>query len=379
MENTLSEINLSDIKNDVRKNLSLAQKEQQNQSLFTVKTANDWIEEAKQNPIPNMLFSEFWFENEVCILFADTNLGKSILAVQIANSISKGSAIKGFKLSANAQKVAYLDFELSAKQFEARYSDNFANHYTFSDNFARANINPNTDIPTNTSFDDFLYESIERIIIEVDVKILIIDNITYLRSDMEKAKDALPLMKHLQKLKNRYNLSILVLAHTPKRDMSKPITINDIQGSKMLINFTDSAFAIGRSYKDSSIRYIKQIKQRNTEELYGYDNVVLCQINKDTNFLCFDFLDFAEEREHLRVNYTNEISELETEIIELATNKPQMSIRAMAKQLTTNHTKVRRVLKKNGINKLSEKEVEQVEQECSSVPRAEKHIQLSIN
>ncbi len=368
MKTTLSEINLSDIKNDVRKNLSLAQKEQENQSLFTVKTANDWIEEAKQNPIPNMLFSEFWFENEVCILFADTNLGKSILAVQIANSISKGSAIKGFKISANAQKVAYLDFELSAKQFEARYSEGFTNHYVFSDNFIRANINPNTDIPKKISFDDYLYASIEKMITDFGLKILIVDNITYLRSDMEKAKDALPLMKNLQKMKNKYDLSILVLAHTPKRDMSKPITINDIQGSKMLINFTDSAFAIGKSYKDSSIRYIKQIKQRNTEELYGYDNVILCQILKESNFLSFDFFDFAEEREHLRINYDNETSELETGIIELAKQKPQMSIRGIAKQLITNHSKVGRVLRKHGIIKTVE-QVEQVEQKCSTVPK----------
>ncbi len=368
METTLSKIDFSDIKNDVRKNLLLAEKQQENRSLFTVKTANDWIEEAKQSPIPNMLFSEFWFENEVCILFADTNLGKSILAVQIANSISKGVAIGGFKLSANEQKVAYLDFELSAKQFEARYSEDFMNHYVFSDNLIRANINPNTDIPKNISFDDFLYESIERIITDVDVKILIIDNITYLRSDMEKAKDALPLMKHLQMLKNKYGLSILVLAHTPKRDMSKPISINDIQGSKMLINFTDSAFAIGKSYKDASIRYIKQIKQRNTEELYGYDNVILCQILKEKNFLSFEFFDFAEEREHLRTNNDNEMSDMEAGIIELAKQNPELSNRAIAKQLITNHTKVSRVLKKHGIKNVVE-QVEQVEQECSTIAK----------
>jgi RecA-family ATPase len=62
----------------------------ESKGLFTVKTASRWIEQAKTRPIPQMLFSEFWFEGELCILFADTNLGKSILAVQIGNSISKG-------------------------------------------------------------------------------------------------------------------------------------------------------------------------------------------------------------------------------------------------------------------------------------------------
>mgnify|MGYP000846718966 CR=1 FL=1 len=77
---------------------------------------------------------------------------------------------------------------------------------------------------------------------KTDAKIVVIDNTTYLKNETEKAKDALPLMKHLKTLKTRYNLSLLVLAHTPKRDLSKPLTRNDLHGSKMLINFTDNAF-----------------------------------------------------------------------------------------------------------------------------------------
>ena len=78
--------------------------------LFIVQSANDWIEQAKARPIPKMLFSEFWHEGEVSILFADTNLGKSILAVQIADSISQGKPIPGFKFEAQTQKVLYFDF-----------------------------------------------------------------------------------------------------------------------------------------------------------------------------------------------------------------------------------------------------------------------------
>jgi RecA-family ATPase len=88
-----------------------------NTGLFTTQSANSWIEQAKSRPIPKMLFSEFWYEREVCILFSDTNLGKSILAVQIANSISKGIPINGFKLEASKQSVLYFDFELTEKQF----------------------------------------------------------------------------------------------------------------------------------------------------------------------------------------------------------------------------------------------------------------------
>jgi RecA-family ATPase len=234
---------------------------QQNNSniLFSAMPANKWIERAKNRPIPKMLFGKLWFENELCILFADTNLGKSILAVQIGNSISNGEAIKGFELEADRQSVLYFDFELSDKQFEARYSNNFINHYSFDNNFIRAEINPNSEIPTGIDFETYLNNSLERVVSDTGAKVLIIDNITYLRTCTETAKEALPLMKHLKALKAKYNLSVLVLAHTPKRDLSKPITRNDLQGSKMLINFCDSSFAIGESFTDKHLRYIKQI------------------------------------------------------------------------------------------------------------------------
>jgi len=283
---------------------------QQNESskykgLFTVLPANEWIEQAKNSPIPKMLFGQLWFENELCILFADTNLGKSILAVQIGSSISKGEAVNGFALEAIKQQVLYFDFELSQKQFEVRYSEKInnelVNHYSFDINFMRSEINPDSDMPFEIDFETYLNQSLERTVSETGAKILIIDNLTYLKNGTETAKDALPLMKHLKMLKSKYNLSILVLAHTPKRDLSKPITRNDLQGSKMLINFCDSSFAIGESFSDKHLRYIKQIKQRNCELVYDADNVAVCEIAKPSNFLQFEFVGYGTEREHLKV------------------------------------------------------------------------------
>jgi RecA-family ATPase len=276
------------------------QKASENFGLFDVKNGNEWIEQAKGRPVPKMLFSEFWHENELCILFADTNLGKSILAVQIADSISKGEAIQGFKLEAEAQQVLYFDFELSDKQFENRYSENFENHYQWQGNFLRVEINPNAELPEHQPFEDYLNESLEKTIIQTGAKILIIDNLTYLKNETEKAKDALPLMKHLKALKSKYRLSILALAHTPKRDLTKPITRNDLSGSKMLINFIDSSFCLGESHSDKHLRYIKQIKERHTEKIYDSENVIVCQVHKPFNFLQFEFVGFGTEREHLK-------------------------------------------------------------------------------
>jgi len=316
-----------------------------NSECLIIKSANDWIDDAKKRAIPKMLFSEFWFENELCILFSDTNLGKSILAVQICDSISKGRSIYGFKLELEPRKVLYFDFELSDKQFEKRYSNNFNDHYQFNNNLLRAEINSEQVLPENfKNFDEFLCDSIEKLVISLNVKILVIDNITFLRNDTEKAKDALHLMKLLNSLKKKYSLSILVLAHTPKRDATKPITKNDVSGSKMLMNFCDSSFAIGESFQQSGLRYLKQIKQRNTEHIFDANNVVLCNIENKHNFLKFNFQGFDTEYEHLKVVTQLPNEERTQKVIELKSKG--LSNVEIGNELRVSEGTVRYILKK---------------------------------
>ncbi len=160
-------------------------------SLFVRKSANDWIAQAKLKPIPKMLFDEFWFENEVCIFFGDTGKGKTILAVQIADAISRNEAINNFKLEAEKQKILYFDFELSEKQFEKRYSteqaDIYTNHFLFDENFQRIEINRFCETPKRfTDFESYLFFSLEYEIVASDAKVLIVDIIKCFKSITER-------------------------------------------------------------------------------------------------------------------------------------------------------------------------------------------------
>lgn len=344
----LIDLKFNDFKEEADSLISKTTYDDESKGILIVKTAARWIEQAKTRPIPKMLFGSFWHEGEICILFADTNLGKSILAVQIGNSISKGDEILGFQMESSKQPILYFDFELSDKQFENRYSINFTQHYEWNNNFIRIEINPDATIPDNISFEDYLNHSIELAIVDTGAKVLIIDNLTYLKSETEKAKDALPLMKHLKALKSKHSLSILALAHTPKRDLSKPITRNDLQGSKMLINFCDSSFSIGESYTDKSFRYLKQIKTRNTEIIYDTDNVCICQIYKPHNFLHFEYLSFGREREHLKELSEKDRESLDEKVMEL--KEKGHSYREIGSELGISHMKVSRII--NDRNKL---------------------------
>ena len=314
----------------------------ENNGLFVIKSVNDWISEAIKKPVPRMLFGEFWFEGEICIMFADTNAGKSIVAVQIANSITKGQQIGSFAMQAEAQKVLYFDFELTDRQFINRYAEQeygfYINQYQFHPDFLRVEVNPDNYMPDGKDYDSYLAEELEKAIIETESKIIVIDNITFLRGENERAQDALPLMKHLKALKQKHNLSILVLAHTPKRDETRPLGMNDLQGSKMLMNFCDSSVAIGKSVKDQGFRYLKQIKERNTSKIYDSEYVPVAQVTKHDNFLMFEFIGFDSEKEHLRASNQEDKGALLEQVRELM--KAGTSQREMARILDISVGKV---------------------------------------
>jgi archaellum biogenesis ATPase FlaH len=310
---------------------------------FIIKRAGDWLLDKTPNTIARRLFGDFWFEGELCILFADTNAGKSILAVQIGDSISRGERVGNFALETDQRSVLYFDFELSSSQFINRYDHGHYGNYRFNNNFYRAVLNPgSTKAAKFGNYEDYINNALENTIINTRPSVLIIDNITCLRHGTQAATGALTLMRNLQQLKNRYGLSILVLAHTPKRDTSKPITRNDLQGSKMLINFCDSAFAIGESQTQTGTRYLKQIKQRNTAEAHGASQVCLCQLTKPANFLHFVFTGQANEGDHLQRHTAQERLRLENHVMDLYEQGKAM--RQIAAEVNLSGTSIHRIV-----------------------------------
>ena len=199
------------------------------------------------------------------------------------------------------------------------------------------------------SFEEQLLDDIENMVKNTDIKVVVVDNITFLTSCTEKSYDAMQLMKRLISLKQRYGVSLLILAHTPKRDIHRSITGNDLQGSKSLLNFADSAFAIGLSRRDPALRYIKQIKQRNCEQMYGADNVILTRITTEApaeGFLRMQYEGFAHEDEHV-AEIRQECSR--KEMVEKCRKMQErgMSMRQIAAETGMSKSAVHNILRKN--------------------------------
>ena len=138
--------------------------------MLTIKTANQTVEDAAMRPDPDQLYHELWYEGEVCCLFADSNLGKSIYAVQMADEISQ------------TRNVLYVDSELSDKQFQLRYTNSeTGERHIFPDGLLRAEVNPYAI--GAQGYEEAIIRDIETAAERTGTKVIIIDNLTYRCTD----------------------------------------------------------------------------------------------------------------------------------------------------------------------------------------------------
>ena len=58
--------------------------------LFTPLNGGDLSEAARETAVPERMFDTFWEEGDLAVLFGERAVGKSILAVQIADALTRG-------------------------------------------------------------------------------------------------------------------------------------------------------------------------------------------------------------------------------------------------------------------------------------------------
>jgi KaiC/GvpD/RAD55 family RecA-like ATPase len=309
-----------DFQKEVNKLLQEGKDKAMSIGMFKIQTANGLMSYAEKLPDQEALWRSCIYRGDVCIVFSDTNLGKTVFAVQMGVDIAK------------RYKVLYFDFEMSDKQFYVRYSDEYGNKYVFPDNFYRVSVDVDKMRSEDVvkEFEQSALNCIEEVIQCTGAQVCFIDNLTWLCANSEKSDAASRLMMRFMDLKKRYNLTLVVISHTPKLEYASPITIDSLAGSKKLSIFLDDAIAIGRSFKDENLRYIKQLKVRTGRIEFGGDNVITCMLQKDGAFLHFVPQGFSTEREHLRELTDKEDAEITAKIkAEISKGTPRREIAKM--------------------------------------------------
>ena len=243
---------------------------------------------------PVDLWHGLWYQGEMACLFGEPNVGKTILAMQIANELSK-----------RGLKTLYFDFENAAHQFKARYSTEKYDDRSGDASFIVKPLNPNYSTAPLDSRS--ILDYIKKDFITERAPVIIIDDITHLIGSGDQA-DVRHVLNTLRSWTQHFLVSILVLAHSKRRRPSSLTTIESLAGSFEYSYAFDSIFSLTRANRYNAenkgiTHYIKHHKNRMGPVIYHDLNVITVKFGRDENngFLQFnDFYTGGNERQLLR-------------------------------------------------------------------------------
>lgn len=262
---------------------------------FCIKQLCEVLEE--ELPPIKKLVGDLIYSEEQTIIFGGTGLGKSILAMQIAHSISNGKDLDlgsgvSFENECKPITVIYYDFELSQRQIQRRLKSNIDNANLYWANIERGEV---LEVEPKKMF-----EQLKAGAEDVKAKCIIIDNISAISKDLEKGENAKAFMGELWKLARDEEYTIIILSHIPKIKDFEAISVNHIKGSSTIGQLSDNLIGVGKvnSENDSEV-YIKQVKVRNTAKEFGASNVIHTSIKTVNDILVHEAIGFANEQELL--------------------------------------------------------------------------------
>ncbi len=312
----------------------MAQEAQQQgrDSFFNVSTLKEDLEKGRKMKPPKELIPHILVEHETTILFSGPGVGKTVLGTQIA-----------FELAEQGMRALYFNFELSNQQLALRYPNKVFPNTLYHASIDYTKMHDVTD-------QNLILPEIERLAVERNIELIIIDNFTNLCINSKEAAEAGNIMVKLLAMRMTHNWTMLILAHVPKRKQGDPLTIDDLAGSKLLSNLADNVIGFNKSKKDKNMRYLIQLKYRSLPIELDFKNVQELTLTSSDGWLHFEYGGYDEERAHLPRS-RDEKADLERDIIRELKQPNGSSYREIADKLGTSPSKVMRVAKSNNLNR----------------------------
>lgn len=240
------------------------------------------------------VFGDFIKENELAILFGDTNSCKSLLATDISLAVAcnwetwEGKTMSELPVGT---PVFYYDLEMTEQQVASRYANLEIPTYSLE----RITFAPTTLGQADLS--DLYSDIISRLDGLEDSAVVVIDNMQCFVKNVQNAKEVGSFMDALKNLLSiRKNLTIIVVGHCIKRNMKLPLTQNDLAGSKLIANKADSIIGISESARDPEIRYVKMVKNRSSRRM---KEVAELEVTPE-RYLHLEFTGWGYEEDHLK-------------------------------------------------------------------------------
>lgn len=188
------------------------------------------------------------------MLFGHHGVGKSLLAVRLAEALARGRPIPGLAMPTTRRNVLYVDLVLSDDQFAWRYSrEGRKGHqlYRFSANLYRDHPDDGED----------LIEWLRGVVEREKVKVVVIDDLSMVSRTDGGTRETLKLVRELRRMSRRMGISVLVLADSQPFVHLCEDDERELRRRRILCAYADSVFALS-ALRGSPLYHLVQTRSQ---------------------------------------------------------------------------------------------------------------------
>lgn len=292
------------------------------------------------------LFDTFWRSGELALLFGEPGVGKSVLAVQVADSLARGraAAVSSQQSAISSQKALRVSGQRSApamdngrwtmddtgrratlmdngrwtmddagrrkrqagamlngkcsmrnaprRRRKVLYVDLVLNDRQFAERYGGYKVSANLYRGRPAEGEDLL-KWVRAMIAKHDFKAVVIDDLSMVWRTDDGTRETLELMRELRRLTVESGVSVLVLADSFPTAYERGVAERGLRRSRVLCGVADSVFALGFSGSRAAgadKRVLVQTRSRSGEVEWTHEHAAVGAIERrDDGFLAMEF------------------------------------------------------------------------------------------
>lgn len=212
---------------------------------------------------------EILLENGTSSISGQSNVGKSILALQFAMSVAMGVPFLTFNVP-SPRKVLLVQFEMMDAHMKTRVDKCMAGMLAQYPN-KMALLKENLLITSMENIKIFTdqYKAIEGNLMSGDFDVCVVDNLYSSSGTQLHKNDALTqLMSRIDELRKEYQCAFMMISHHKKLEEKRPLEHSMVYGGSYFVNFLDNLIQVANTGRHNQLKVFKITKIRTENEFH---------------------------------------------------------------------------------------------------------------
>jgi len=220
--------------------------------------------------MPEPIIENLLFEKDLMGLAGGTNVGKSVMSMQLSACLAMGVPFMNFRIP-KPRKVMHVQFELKDESFRVLI-ERTAGHVLEQYPVEAKLFEENCSILSSGQIDVFTdkWDQIDSNLTFEPRDVLVVDNLyTSTNKNVSKNQDVMDLLRKMVNLKNKHNVAIVIVSHHKKLGEASPLDVSHMLGGSAYTNHLDGIVQLASSNRMPGLKVMKITKVRSQNDLHG--------------------------------------------------------------------------------------------------------------